>query len=208
MNQVINLFKLDLYFGSTIDDSVALESIEEETENKKSLAGSKLRIGSGNIQIKHHKGLLKSSKVDENNDDNTTLNKNSEDGNNENLKKNKKRTRYSSISPLSNINKAKPDPNEKSTDDEDIKGWGARRNIAIDKRNSTKVTNNTNSENDDNSWIKSHPNKSANVNNKQSKRSHSLAKKNQPRLKEKSLDITNAKCKSLLKIKFSLLIFL
>lgn len=101
------------------------------------------------------------------------------------------------------MNKNKGDPTEKSTDDEDIKGWGARRNVAIDKRNSTKVTNNTNSENDDNSWIKSHPNRSAKVNNKQAKRGSSLAKKVQPKLKEKSIEIANSKCKSLTKINFS-----
>ena len=204
MNQLINLYKLDLYLGSTIDDSVALDSIEENTGKKSLHNSSKIRVGSGNTQLKHHKGLLKTSKIDDNWDDATTLNKNSEDGNNDYENKLKHRTRYSSVSPFPKINKNKNDPNEKSTDDEDLKGWGARKNIVIDKRNSTKVTNNTNSENDDNSWIKSHPNKSTTkANNKQGKRGHSQVKKIQSKLKEKSIDLTNSKCISLLKIIFN-----
>lgn len=79
MNQVVNILKLDLYMGSTIDDSVALESIGEDSENKTSVGRSKIRIGSGNTQLKHHKGLLKSAKTDENCDEVSKINKNSTD---------------------------------------------------------------------------------------------------------------------------------
>lgn len=199
MNQMINISKVDYFLGSTIDDSALAESAAEESIGKKSSVGSaksKLRIGSGNGQLKHHKGLLKSSKADDNCDESTTFNKNSECDNFNPNQKSKNKNRYSSVSPFpQNKNNNKQDPTEKSTDGEGMKGL-PKGNRIVDKRLSTKATNNTNSENDDNSWIKSNQSKPAKArNNNLAKRGHSMAKAKQTDSKEKKLDLTNTRCK-------------
>lgn len=157
MNQLINVSKLDFFLGSTLDDSIMGESLGEDTSTKKSTIQSqkkKIRVGSGNTQLKHRKGLLKNSK-------------NAEDGGqHRNDSKAKNRTRYGSTSPFiqSNVRNRKSKgtaKDEKSTDaDEDSKTWGLM-GRCIDKRNSTKATNNTNSENGDSPWIGAKGNRSS-----------------------------------------------
>ena len=182
MNQMINISKMDFFLGSTIDDSTLGESVAEESIGKKSTVGSaksKMRIGSGNTKLKQHKGLLKSSKADDNGDESTTFNRNSECENFDQAAKTNNKTRHSSVSPFpqkKTKNKNMPDNLEKSTDGEDNKGWGAA-NKLNDKKNSTKFTNNTNSENDENSWIKSNQSKPFKNKNNISKRGNSMAKK-------------------------------
>lgn len=200
MNQMVNITKVDYFLGSTIDDSALAESAAEESIGKKSSIGSaksKMRIGSGNSQLKHHKGLLKSSKADDNCDESATFNRNSECENFDPKLKSKNKTRYSSVSPFpqNKTSNSKQDPNEKSTDGEGTKGWG-KANKLIDKRNSTKATNNTNSENDENSWIKSNQSKPTKArNNNLAKRGNSMAKAKQSDSKDKKLDLTNTRCK-------------
>lgn len=82
MNQLVDVSKIDSFLGSTIDDSAVGESVAEESIGKKSSIGfskktAKTRIGSGNTQLQHKKGLLKSVKTDNTCEERTTFNKDS-----------------------------------------------------------------------------------------------------------------------------------
>ena len=145
--------KLDYHLGSTIDDSMA-ESIAEEKPPKAGLAKKKKsRVGSGSHILKSSKGRFKHPKnadlIEDCNIAGTSVYSKQSRGNN--------RTKYDSKSPFGRgINKNKKGKNnakdEKSTDaDEDSKTWGLM-GRAIDKRNSTKFTHHTNSE-EESSWV-------------------------------------------------------
>ena len=95
---------------------------------------------------------------------------------------------------LIKISKTKQDQVEKSTDGEDNKGWNAGSKLN-DKRNSTKVTNNTNSENDENSWIKSNQSKGGKSKGNVPKQENHTAKGKQLNSSNKKNEITNTKCK-------------
>lgn len=190
MNQLINPSKLEFFLGtSTIDDSCMVESTEEVSSKQSTLSKSKkskIRVGSGNYQLKHKKGLLKGSI---NADISEQINqKGSKLNRSKDCRNSKTRAKNGSTSPFlqqhnSRINGKMRNRDEKSTDaDEDSKTWGLA-GKAIDKRNSTKATNVTNSENGDSSWVKSKANassgdKTSNL-SKISKRGNSMANRKQ-----------------------------
>lgn len=188
MNQLINISKIDYFLGSTLDESMMGESQPEEIMSKKAAVSktrkSKIRVGSGNTQLHHKKGLLRNSKNTDEASQDTSINARM-------ASKGKNRTRYDSKSPFpqNNVRNRRGKQmakDEKSTDaDEDSKTWGLM-GRGIDKRNSTKATNNTNSENGDSPWIGAKANLSSNEKNKKgtkvSKRGQSmLSKKQKPK---------------------------
>ena len=110
-----------------------------------------------------------------------------------NLHKKKKRNDSTSPFPQHNAKNKRKNlrKDEKSTDiDEDSKRWGLA-GRAIDKKNSTKVTHDTTSENGENSWIKSRRNLSSNEKGKKSTKysrenSRIRLKKNSQKLSKKT----------------------
>jgi hypothetical protein len=143
MNQLVNMSKIDYFLGSTVDESTMGESMNDDTTaNSSKIKGKKMRIGSGDFNPKNHKGKSKNTKNADLIDDNAKAS----------ISKN--RTRYSSKSPfLRNNGKNKQTKTDKATEaDKDAK-WGLS-GKAIDKRNSTKVTEQSTSENEESSWVK------------------------------------------------------
>lgn len=144
--------------SSTIDESTMGESIVETKSIKsgKSKTKSKVRASSGISHFNKKKGRFRGTKNAD------LMNDESDTSNSYKMKQTSGRKvnkRMSSKSPFpqknsKNIRKSTA-KDEKSTDaDEDSKVWGLIGN-GIDKKNCTKGTYHTNSENEDNPWVKS-----------------------------------------------------
>lgn len=203
MNQLINMSKIDSYLGSTLDDSVMAESAGDDATSKKSgitnSKKSKLRVGSGNTQLKHKKGLLRNSKNEDLVDENSNLGGVRRSQKEKSTNKMRNRTKYGSTSPFpQNNGRDRRGKNvardEKSTDaDEDSKTWGLK-GKGVDKRNSTKATNNTNSENGDSSWVVA---KGSISSNEKSKRNPKLVNRENSMLSKKQKQIKESKTATL-----------
>lgn len=179
MNQLINISKIDYFLGSTIDESTMGESMNDETTAKSGTSkAKKTRIGSGDHQFANNKGRFKNTK-------NADLIEDSSQ-----MSKSKNRTRYSSKSPFlrNNVKNKNLKPDKQNEADGDSKfGLSGK---AIDKRNSTKVTQHTNSENGENSWIKGNISSNEKSKNKKTKekRSGSMVRKQAKQsIKQKNL---------------------
>lgn len=153
MNQLVNVSKVDYFLASTVDDSICDDSMADSRSNKSyiSKTKSKGRATSGISHLKK-KGKFGPKKNADLIDDEGSYMSGMEKK--KNSKKTKKRIGSTSPFPQQNVrNKKNIRKDEKSTDiDEDSKQWGLT-GKAIDKKNSTKVTHDTTSENGDNSWI-------------------------------------------------------
>ena len=158
MNQLINISKIDYFLASTIDDSNMEESTFEDKSSKSGMrkAKSKIRTGSGAQHLKSKKAKMSKKKNADliENESQASTTQHQRKTVNSKLKK-----RTGSTSPFQHQNLRNRKKNhglkdeQKSTDvDEDSKLWGLA-GKAIDKRNSTKITHHTNSENDENPWV-------------------------------------------------------
>ena len=162
MNQLVNVSKVDYFLASTVDDSACDESMADSRSNKSSISKTKTkgRATSGISHLKKKGKLGHKKNADLIDDDGSYM---SGIDKKKNIKKSKKRVGSTSPFPQQNArNKKNLRKDEKSTDiDEDSKQWGLA-GKAIDKKNSTKVTHDTTSENGDNSWIMSKGHASSN----------------------------------------------
>lgn len=203
MNQLINMPKVDSYLGSTLDDSIMAESAGDDVTSKKSgitnSKKSKLRVGSGNTQLKHRKGLLRNSKNEDLVDESSNPGGPRKGQKEKSTNKMRNRTKYGSTSPFPQNNSRdwrtkNVGKDEKSTDaDEDSKAWGLK-GKGVDKRNSTKATNNTNSENGDSSWIIG---KGSISSNEKNKRNPKLANRENSVMRKKQKQSNEAKTATL-----------
>ena len=196
MNQLITLSKLDHYYGTTIGDSVIDESIAEDSSKD-------LKNAPGDYKLKGKPA--KSKKTVKKAQLNADLSLNEE--NTENSKagsgqKNQNRSRHSSVSPFTQ------EVNSKQRIKSGNQGKKLSKNSKIgsgkfDKNISTRATNNTNSENDENfSSIGREGIRMSNEkfsNKRSSKRGSSVLKKQQKMLRESSLD--KSKIKGVTKVK-------
>jgi len=152
MNQLVNVSKVDYFLASTVDDSILEDSMADSRSNKSfiSKTKSKGRATSGISHLKKKRRVGPKKNADLIDDNGSYM---SGVDSKKNVKK-KKRIGSTSPFPQQNLrNKKNLRKDEKSTDiDEDSKQWGLA-GKGIDKKNSTKVTHDTTSENGDNSWI-------------------------------------------------------
>jgi hypothetical protein len=140
---------------------------DDTTANSSKIKGKKLRIGSGDFNPKNHNGKHKNTKNADLIDDNAKAS----------ISKN--RTRYSSKSPfLRNSGKNKQTKAGKATEADEDAQWGLS-GKAIDKRNSTKITQQSTSENEESSWVKGNISSNEKTENKKigERRSGSMMKK-------------------------------